>query len=172
MERSPQGHQPDPKYYVLNADRKYTLQDMARLAHRRWLIERFSYENAKNEAGLADYQGRTWPGFHHHLALVMLALTWLNLQRRPLPPSSRTPPPVAAQAGRVQRTVTVTPPGSGAVRLQTARLGRSIAAVPRQIWESVQSVRARFVDWCAATVMMVFARRGHCPRRATFTPLC
>jgi hypothetical protein len=32
-------------------------------------------KRAKNEAGLADYQVRTWAGWHHHQTLALMA-TW------------------------------------------------------------------------------------------------
>jgi len=49
------------------------------LAHLRWPIEQF-YEDAKGECGLDHFQGRSWDGLHRHLALVMLAYTFLMLQ--------------------------------------------------------------------------------------------
>ncbi len=51
---------------------------LAALAKSRWAIEQF-YEDAKGECGLGDYQGRRWDGLHRHLALVMVAYSFLIL---------------------------------------------------------------------------------------------
>ena len=48
------------------------------------VIEQF-YEDAKQECGLDDYRGRHWDGLHRHLALSMLAYSFLMLYRLTLP---------------------------------------------------------------------------------------
>ena len=46
-------------------------------AHRRHGIEQF-HEEAKEELGWDQYQGRLWPGFHRHAVTVMLAMSFLT----------------------------------------------------------------------------------------------
>ena len=54
------------------------MERLASVAKSRWAIEQF-YEDAKGECGLSDYQGRRWEGLHRHLALSMLAYSFLML---------------------------------------------------------------------------------------------
>jgi len=56
------------------------LERLVPVARGRWPIEQF-YEEAKQECGLDDFQGRRWDGLHRHLALVMLAYSFLMSQR-------------------------------------------------------------------------------------------
>src|SRR6266536_3489769 len=70
----------DYKYYFSNLPSDTSLQQLAAIVRGRWPIEQF-YEEAKQECGLGDYQGRFWDGLPRHLALVMLAYSFLVLQR-------------------------------------------------------------------------------------------
>ena len=51
-----------------------------RLWRERWKIER-GYQQMKEELGLDHFEGRSWRGFHHHAALVMLAFGFLALEQ-------------------------------------------------------------------------------------------
>jgi SRSO17 transposase len=81
------------KYWFSVLPTDTSLQRLVLLAHARWVIEQF-YEDAKQECGFDHYQGRSWDGLHRHLALVMLAYSFLMLYRLtlPLPPDEAFPP--------------------------------------------------------------------------------
>jgi SRSO17 transposase len=81
------------KYWFSVLPEDTPLSRLVLLAHARWVIEQF-YEDAKQECGFDHYQGRSWEGLHRHLALVMLAYSFLMLSRLtlPLPPGEAFPP--------------------------------------------------------------------------------
>ncbi len=66
------------KYYYSSLGAGVSLERLASVAKSRWAIEQF-YEDAKGECGLGDFQGRRWEGLHRHLALSMLAYSFLML---------------------------------------------------------------------------------------------
>ncbi len=68
----------DLKYYYSALGEEVPLERLASLAKSRWAIEQF-YEDAKGECGLGDYQGRRFDGLHRHLALSMMAYSFLML---------------------------------------------------------------------------------------------
>ncbi len=115
-ERPLPGHGGDAKYYFAWGLDKLSLKELVKLVHVRWVVERF-YQDAKGELGLDDYEGRLWPGFHRHVALVMLAHCFLTLQQsygpalpQPAPPAGAFPPkgakkPGRDSTGRARRTV-------------------------------------------------------------------
>lgn len=44
------------------------------------VVER-NFRDAKSEVGMADYQARGWVAWHHHMALVMLAMLFLTREK-------------------------------------------------------------------------------------------
>jgi SRSO17 transposase len=70
------------KYQLSNAPLDISFQQLAKMSCSRYWIER-AFEDAKGIAGLADYEVRSWTGWHHHITmsmLAMLALLMLDLQ--------------------------------------------------------------------------------------------
>jgi hypothetical protein len=51
-----------------------------RYGRSRWPVEQ-GYQQMKEALGLDHFEGRSWPGFHRHAVLVMLAYGFLTLER-------------------------------------------------------------------------------------------
>lgn len=67
-------------YYLSNAAAETPLLTLAQVAGARWRIEQ-ALEEAKGEAGLADYEVRCWHSWHRHITLSLLAHSWLTTLR-------------------------------------------------------------------------------------------
>jgi SRSO17 transposase len=98
-ERPLPGHPGEVKYYFSSLPADTPLPRLVELAHTRWAIEQF-YEDAKGECGLDEYQGRRWDGLHRHLALVMLAYSFLMVQALPPDSGGVFPPGASAESAR------------------------------------------------------------------------
>lgn len=68
-------------YYLSNADPTVALPELARVAKAAHRVED-CLKRAKGEAGLGDYQVRTWRAWHHHQTLALLAAWFLNQETR------------------------------------------------------------------------------------------
>ena len=68
-------------YYLSNADPDTSLDELARVTRAAHRVEE-CFRRGKSEAGLADYQVRTWRGWHHHQTLSLLAAWFLNQETR------------------------------------------------------------------------------------------
>ena len=64
------------KYSLSNASSDTPIQRLVYMQGQRYWVER-AIEDGKSHAGLADYQVRTWIAWHHHMAMVMLALLFM-----------------------------------------------------------------------------------------------
>ena len=71
----------DVKYSFCNASSLYTWTKLAKMQSERYWIER-SFEDAIDLAGMADYQVRNWKAWHHHMALVLLAMFWILKEQK------------------------------------------------------------------------------------------
>ncbi len=74
---------PEIKYYVSNAEETTPLEVLARVACKRHKVEEF-FEDSKGYLGMAQYETRSWTGWHHHMSLVALAHLFITLTRRDL----------------------------------------------------------------------------------------
>jgi hypothetical protein len=58
-----------------------SLAQLVRLAHQRWAIEQH-YQDFKSELGLDHFEGRTYPGWQHHMVISAVAYAFLQGERR------------------------------------------------------------------------------------------
>jgi SRSO17 transposase len=71
----------EPKYYLSNAPEDTPLAELARVGAARWTVET-EFQTTKGLVGLDEYEVRSWPGWHHHVTLCLLANAFLlSLQR-------------------------------------------------------------------------------------------
>ena len=73
------------QYALSNLPPKMSLLRAVRLWKQRWRVEQ-GHHQMKEERGLDHFEGRSWRGFHHHAAMVLLACGFLLLEhKRPDP---------------------------------------------------------------------------------------
>ncbi len=64
------------KYAFSNAkDGQFTIDELAYMQCHRYWVEH-GFREAKQELGMTDYQVRGWLAWHHHMALVMMAMAF------------------------------------------------------------------------------------------------
>jgi SRSO17 transposase len=68
-------------YYLAAGPARTTLTRLAKVAGARWSIEG-GFESGKQEVGLADYEVRSWTGWHRHVTLSLLAHAVLAAVRK------------------------------------------------------------------------------------------
>jgi SRSO17 transposase len=82
----PKGEAAPTKYWLSTLDENISFRRLVDIAKMRWRIER-DYQDLKQEIGLGHYEGRGWPGFHHHGTLCIAAYGFLISERETIPPS-------------------------------------------------------------------------------------
>ena len=77
----------DTKFSFSNAKDSTPIEIMAEWQSRRYFVER-SLQDAKGLGGLDEYQVIGWRGWHHHTAMVLLAMLFLLRLKRKLAPKA------------------------------------------------------------------------------------
>lgn len=67
-------------YSLSNAPANTSLKRLAYMQAQRYWVER-SFQDSKTSCGMGDYQARSWRSWHHHMALVMMAMLFMLEQR-------------------------------------------------------------------------------------------
>jgi SRSO17 transposase len=80
---------PEIKYYVSNGAAATPLEVLAEVACTRHEIEEY-FQDAKSYLGMAQYETRSWIGWHHHMSLVAMAHLFITLTRRDLKKKRRS----------------------------------------------------------------------------------
>lgn len=74
------GPSSDLKISITNTPLSIGIKKLAWMQRQRFWVERV-FEDAKSECGMADYQVRKWDAWHHHMALVMMAVLFMLEER-------------------------------------------------------------------------------------------
>ncbi|MBF0421263.1 MAG: IS701 family transposase [Magnetococcales bacterium] len=68
------------KYSLSNARNDISIERLAHMQGQRYWVER-SFQDGKSHVGLDHYQARSWRSWHHHMALVMMAMLFMLEER-------------------------------------------------------------------------------------------
>jgi SRSO17 transposase len=84
--------EPEPtKYYFSSLPLSTSHKELVRILKQRWRTERV-YEDLKNELGLDHFEGRTFPGWHHHVSVALACYAFVVAEQvRRFPPSDTWP---------------------------------------------------------------------------------
>jgi SRSO17 transposase len=76
-------------YFLSSLPKRWTKKQLIRIVMQRWRTERI-YEDLKGELGFDHYEGRSFPGWHHHVSVVLCCYAFVVAERaRRFPPSAR-----------------------------------------------------------------------------------
>lgn len=80
----PPGEAEPTDYWLSDLPEDTPLKTLVRLAKIRWRIEH-DYRELKTGLGLSHFEGRSFPGFHHHATLVSAAHLFISRRRLATP---------------------------------------------------------------------------------------
>jgi SRSO17 transposase len=83
------GEDEPANYFLSSLPRRISRKKLIRIAMQRWRTERV-YEDLKGELGLDHFEGRRFPGWHHHISVALCCYAFIVAERvRHFPPSAR-----------------------------------------------------------------------------------
>lgn len=68
------------RHYLISLPASASLSQLVRLAHHRWAIEQH-YQDLKTELGLDHFEGRSYPGWQHHMVISAVAYAFVQRER-------------------------------------------------------------------------------------------
>lgn len=84
----PSGEPSPTKYLLTTLPARMSKKQIVRVLKDRWRTERM-YEDLKGELGLDHFEGRSFPGWHHHVSVVLCCYAFVVAERsRSFPPSA------------------------------------------------------------------------------------
>jgi SRSO17 transposase len=92
----PEGEPKPTKFVLTTMPRRMSKKRIARIVKERWRTERV-YEEMKGELGLDHFEGRSYPGWHHHVTVAICCYAFIVAERaRSFPPSAERKGPPAS----------------------------------------------------------------------------
>jgi SRSO17 transposase len=82
----PTGKDAPTDFWLSNLPAETPIRRLVELAKLRWRVEQ-DYRELKDALGLDHFEGRSWPGWHHHVTLVSVAHGFLTCERLRRPPA-------------------------------------------------------------------------------------
>lgn len=83
----PDGETEPTQFLLTTLPRRLSKKQIIRILKERWRTERM-YEDLKGELGLDHFEGRSFPGWHHHVSVVLSCYAFVVAERvRAFPPS-------------------------------------------------------------------------------------
>jgi SRSO17 transposase len=76
----PEGESRPTKFILTTLPRRLSRKQIVRIVKERWRTER-AYEELKNELGLDHFEGRSFPGWHHHVSVVLCCYAFVVAER-------------------------------------------------------------------------------------------
>jgi len=76
----PEGETKPTKFILTTLPRRMSKKQIVRTVKERWRTER-AYEELKGELGLDHFEGRSFPGWHHHVSVVLSCYAFIVSER-------------------------------------------------------------------------------------------